>query len=805
MNFTSSAFAFAGLAAAAGPILIHLLNRRRYRVVRWAAMDFLREALRRNRRIMQFRDLLLLLLRVAAVILFGLALARPYYTSSKVEYDAGAPLHAILVLDNSLSMGYEYEALGETPLDRAKDRARQFVEELPLGSAISVVPLCGGTKPISVDPYRTKEDAIEAIRRVELVDRAGSLLLAGTKAEAASEAAPQLARRVVFFSDQQKENWRGVEGAKPLAGVPAMQVVDVGPRRVDNAWVADLRLQDGVADFDTPATFVVTVRRQGAVGQKELRVALEVGGKLSGAQSITLGEGDAARELVFQHQFTREDVIERSFGLAEGYGDTPSRPVFVPVMASIPRDGLPHDDERTLMAPVVAALPIVFIDQVSETEEDPLRNVYGQTYELRKLLAPRVEKEHGEDAFGEEGKSYAPSLIRVDHLALSEVSREQLRNRLKPARLVVVAGVRDITEEIAKLLEEYALQGGQLVIAAGGAFDPAAWNAAAWHDGAGVLPLKLVEQPVGTTPAESSGPATEWFSLNYESMRNHRYFQLAGNSEAQLRDLYAAPVFFKAIAVENSDDAVIGRSEKEIEAWANDHVASAMPATLARFDNDVAWMVERRLGKGCVLWVSSGVFAGRDGDFTGWNTLPFTYTMAVFDRIFREMIETTLPKRNFSPAERLLLPLEGAADAEFTLRRPAEEDAAEPVFPEGAAAPVLLIPNALTRGFYEIEAYRPDETGEERTRQWAAALAVNGPGEESDLSFLTRDEFNERSLSDNIRWVGEGEAISLAGAQVRGQDGWRYLIAAVLIALLVEMALLASSAWQAQAEVGSRR
>ena len=56
-------FALAGAIAAAGPLVIHLLNRRRYRVVHWAAMDFLREAMNRNRKILQLRDILLLVLR----------------------------------------------------------------------------------------------------------------------------------------------------------------------------------------------------------------------------------------------------------------------------------------------------------------------------------------------------------------------------------------------------------------------------------------------------------------------------------------------------------------------------------------------------------------------------------------------------------------------------------------------------------------------------------------------------------------------------------------------------------------------
>ena len=75
-SFVSGPLAAAGLACAAGPLLIHLLNRRRHRTVHWAAMDYLLQAMQRNRRILRIRDLILLLLRTAAVLLIGLGLAQ---------------------------------------------------------------------------------------------------------------------------------------------------------------------------------------------------------------------------------------------------------------------------------------------------------------------------------------------------------------------------------------------------------------------------------------------------------------------------------------------------------------------------------------------------------------------------------------------------------------------------------------------------------------------------------------------------------------------------------------------------------
>jgi len=62
------------LAAAAVPIIIHLINLTRFRKVEWAAMEFLLRAYQKTRRKLQLESLIMLLLRIAAVILVALAL-----------------------------------------------------------------------------------------------------------------------------------------------------------------------------------------------------------------------------------------------------------------------------------------------------------------------------------------------------------------------------------------------------------------------------------------------------------------------------------------------------------------------------------------------------------------------------------------------------------------------------------------------------------------------------------------------------------------------------------------------------------
>ena len=57
------------------PIIIHLLNRRRFKVVQWAAMDYLLKAMRRNRKRMKFEQWLLLATRCTLILLFFLGFA----------------------------------------------------------------------------------------------------------------------------------------------------------------------------------------------------------------------------------------------------------------------------------------------------------------------------------------------------------------------------------------------------------------------------------------------------------------------------------------------------------------------------------------------------------------------------------------------------------------------------------------------------------------------------------------------------------------------------------------------------------
>ena len=116
-----------GLAAIAAPILIHILMRRRRKPVPWAAMRFLLEAYRKQRRRMQLEQILLLALRCMLIGLVAIALARPILAGTPADAAGGRSL--MILLDNSLTSAAD-PAGGPTDLQRSKAIAAEVLGTL---------------------------------------------------------------------------------------------------------------------------------------------------------------------------------------------------------------------------------------------------------------------------------------------------------------------------------------------------------------------------------------------------------------------------------------------------------------------------------------------------------------------------------------------------------------------------------------------------------------------------------------------------------------------------------------------------
>jgi hypothetical protein len=127
--------ALLGLLGALVPPLLHLLQRRQPPSVEFPAVRYLRQTEREAERSIRLRNLLLMTLRMAAVILIVFAAARPVVPRAPVA--AGGlhePTALVLVLDNSLSSGAI--ARGRAVLDDLVERSRETLREARSGDAV---------------------------------------------------------------------------------------------------------------------------------------------------------------------------------------------------------------------------------------------------------------------------------------------------------------------------------------------------------------------------------------------------------------------------------------------------------------------------------------------------------------------------------------------------------------------------------------------------------------------------------------------------------------------------------------------
>jgi len=146
-----------GAALVAVPIVIHLLNRRRYVVVDFAALRFLTAAWKQRRRRLRSENLLLLLLRCLLLLLAALAMALPFVPGdSPLAALTGGRRELVFLVDRSGSMG-RIVAPGVTADDRVLEGLRRRLGRLSdeRGDAVSLVFLGGGATlaaPIGAPP-----------------------------------------------------------------------------------------------------------------------------------------------------------------------------------------------------------------------------------------------------------------------------------------------------------------------------------------------------------------------------------------------------------------------------------------------------------------------------------------------------------------------------------------------------------------------------------------------------------------------------------------------------------------------------
>jgi hypothetical protein len=433
-------------AAAAVPLVIHLLNRSRFRTVRWGAMHLLRQVVAVNHRRIQLQRLLLLLVRCAIPAFLAFCMARPVLTGFQAL--AGeSPSALVILLDDSYSMAASDGQA--TRFDRAVEQASALLRGLRRGSEAAVVLM--GRSP-RIIPGRPTLDAVGLARQLTLPRaEAGAADVAASFDAAASLLAQmtQPQRQVVVLSDFQGESWKALDAAgrqrvlsllKASGGPAHLTLMPVGADDADNVAVESIQAARSTLGVGQNIPYRAVLRNHGRRAWDNLRVYFRVDGVERSASQISLGPGESG-QLLFTAKFDRGG----------------SHLVQVEAAAA---DALSLDNSLLRAAPVIDRLPVLLVDGAPSAE--PLR---GETDFLQVALQPFAS---------------IKSVAMADLLQTSVIDPGRLTaSLLESARAVVLANPPKLSPEQIAALSRFVRRGGGLIVFVGDRVEAEAFNPSA--------------------------------------------------------------------------------------------------------------------------------------------------------------------------------------------------------------------------------------------------------------------------------------------------------------------------------------
>jgi hypothetical protein len=481
MPFINPIVFWTGLAAVGIPIVIHLLNRRRYRMLDWAAMQFLLESVKRNRRRLRIEELILLALRCMVLVVLGTALARLTGCAAMNALPGGSESQmAVFVLDDSYSMGQRVG--GGTLFSAAAHDAAGQIAKLTDTDKLAIVLTGAGADD---EPFFKPTHMANAERDV-LANRLAGLKTTDGRAnleKALASAARVFAddksvnRRLYIYGDFRQVDLADSAGGEAIRkacdelrklGVDIV-AMDFGRKAVSNLTVESLALADRFAVAKVPMRIRLEVRNNGENMVRDVQV------KLGARLTTPDGLRDVELPPVVIEAIDRRSVARVEF--------TVTAPVGGPavVSATLPPDELDADNKACLALNVRQAVRVLAVDGRLDMA-DPTSS---ESFFFAAALDP--------DRNGSEGTKV--DVISPPALADTNLDEYDLVAMLNVGDLPVAmdANGHAVWPAVAAC-QQYVRDGGGLVIFTGDRVNPAFYNGPMFAEGSGLSPLRIAQR-----------------------------------------------------------------------------------------------------------------------------------------------------------------------------------------------------------------------------------------------------------------------------------------------------------------------
>ncbi len=486
LSFFLNPWFLAAMALAVTPIVIEWLFRRRRRRVELPTIRFLLKNQQQKK--VRRQDRLLLLLRVAAIALLALAIARPLLKQGLMG--EGEQRNVVVLLDATASMNQQVDVT--TAFRLAKQQAASMVRALPEKTSVTILSLGDQVTPLlqSETDLHTAAAALDA-----LTATSGSAPISDALAWVRDFQQNEDLKtcELYVFSDFQKHTWMrpetAVESARlmnELAPTCETFLIDVGGEPPFNYVATHLEPVEPVITAGLSVKFLAEFQAVGtAPTDNPATVSFLIDGVKKESREVALGQEPTILE--FSHRFPDPGEY----------------------LVEVVVDGDEHrvDNRRFFLCRAPENVRVLLLDDTADTPQ-PASLFLARA--IRPPTHPGVEKLSHFDV-----KTISP--LKIAYENLSEYS------------LVILTATRQLNESIAVQLESFVGQGGSLWIFMGEEANLFDYNRLLYKDGAGLLPCRLGK----VVSAADGGPDAKPVTAQYGDTPHPalRHFARSSSSE----------------------------------------------------------------------------------------------------------------------------------------------------------------------------------------------------------------------------------------------------------------------------------
>ncbi len=447
-----SAWMLSWIAAAAIPIVIHLLTRRRQSRQPWAAMQLLREVLERESKRVRFEQIILLVIRVSILILLALALARPFFSNprdaSSDSTESTRPKLWILGFDLSYSMGYLDES--GSRLQRAKEIASRKLAEAKEGDAFSLLTFGSPSQAVIRRPTFDRAQVLSEIRKLQTKDTGADIVGGLQTIQAIADDAlkePNLPSdiEVTLLSDLGEDSWTRLIDSQSeillqLSRTARLDVQSLmGQSRPENLAITGIRVDKPSSLVGESLEVTVEVSNFGNTSTDEVPIQLGLNGQTVNSRNVTLPAGKAT-EVTFSIQPLQQGLMV--------------------ISASLPDDRLLVDNQRYRVIEIRRQDRLLFVE---ESKDD--------TRLLRMSLVNTASRGSA-DSPAANIAALSESADRLETVDTVDLPSLDLKNW----EALVLNDVAFIEPNLIDQLQRFVRSGGALIIGFGPKTSAESWN-----------------------------------------------------------------------------------------------------------------------------------------------------------------------------------------------------------------------------------------------------------------------------------------------------------------------------------------